>query len=333
MPINLFVDANILLGFYGLSSVEIEELRKLSALIGSGQLVLWFPLNVWDEYVRNRPKVLAEALRALRDSRLKVSFPLIADGMPEREKLEQVAKEAQRLHSELLKILETRAATYSFEADALIAQLFSQARRISTETLLGKAKDRRDLRRPPGKSDSLGDAVHWEALLADIPVGQEIHLVSGDGDFRSPLQQTPALHEYLAAEWHTAKQAGAYLYADLAIFSRKHFPELKLATDVLKAQAISELAASQNFSTTHAVIVKLSAYDLFTPEQARLIVSAALANSQVYWIAGDPDVSQFFHRIIQAHHSTLDAEELKKLYAHMSYQRPPGDVAGGLTPA
>ncbi len=43
MPINLFVDTNVLLSFYAFASDDIEQLRKLEGLIEDGTLVLYVP--------------------------------------------------------------------------------------------------------------------------------------------------------------------------------------------------------------------------------------------------------------------------------------------------
>lgn len=76
----------------------------------------------------------------------------------------------------------------SLYADKLIEEIFAKSTRIKfTESQFCAAKRRADLRSPPGKNNSLGDAINWEALLEAIPDGQDISIVSEDGDFASPL--------------------------------------------------------------------------------------------------------------------------------------------------
>jgi hypothetical protein len=133
---NVFIDANVFLGFYALSPGELEELRKLAALIDS------------------------EALKAQR--------------------------------------------------------------------------------RPPGKSDSLGDALNWEARLEEVARDEDIHIVTADGDFRSAL-----------GSWRINEA---------------------LATDVPKLRAIRSLGTSTNFSETHSTVARLSDLAVFTPAQARPLV-------------------------------------------------------------
>ena len=42
---------------------------------------------------------------------------------------------------------------------------------------------------PPGKRNSLGDAILWEFLLANAPDKEDIYMISGDGDFDSKLDR------------------------------------------------------------------------------------------------------------------------------------------------
>lgn len=313
---NLFVDANVLLGFFGLPPRELEELRKLLALIEEGDLTLWVPSNLQDEFERNRSRVLAEATRALKDSRLKVTFPEISSGLAEREALEEAVKDAQRKHSVLLEVLSSKIVARDLEADAIISALFEKAYAVASEGYVSAARDRRDMRRPPGKSDSLGDAVNWETLLGAVPDQDDLHIVSADTDFRSPVQDS-ALHEYLAKEWFEKKNSVAHLYRDLGSFSKAHFPELKLAGDLPKIKTINQLASSGSFAETHAVVRRLADYDVFTPEQARLLARAAAENSQVRWIATDTDVYELLQRVIETHRDHLDESVVSVLEAAM----------------
>jgi len=60
--LDLYLDTNILLSFYGLSSDDLEELRKLAALLRTGSVRLHLPQQTKEEFIRNRPGKIAEAL-------------------------------------------------------------------------------------------------------------------------------------------------------------------------------------------------------------------------------------------------------------------------------
>lgn len=320
--IHLFLDANALLSPYGLTPKEVAELKKLPALMEAQELTLWLPDIVLDEYQRNRPKVIAEAFKALRDSRLAVTTPSLCEGLPEREALRAAVREAQRAHSELLAVLEAQAANEDLPADEAIRLLTKAASRLPIEPVLAAARERRDLRQPPGKGDSLGDAISWEALLKNVPDEENIHIVSSDPDFRSALHPT-RISEYLESEWAAAKSGQAILYTDFGTFLSKHFAAIHVPSDIPKVRLIQRLATSGSFEGTHSLIGKLNHYDVFTPEQATLIARNAVRNKQVRWIASDPDVREFLTRVIDTHRSVIAPELVSILERCMNDQEPP----------
>ena len=317
---HLFVDANTLLGFYGLPRTELEELAKLIALVRAKSLTVVLTDQVIDEVRRNRAKVLAEARKTLADARISVSWPAISSDLAERAVLEKSLKETQRRHSDLLKALDTAVVGRKLGADALLEELFSVAVVVPTEGLVDKARVRRELGRPPGKGASLGDQLNWEALLSAVPNGENLHVVTDDGDYYS-LYHRDNISEYLADEWEHVVEAPVTAYRDLSKFTREHFPEIVLASDVSKVRAIQALASSGSFAETHAVVARLSQFDLFSPSQARLLVAAAATNAQVRWIADDSDVLELLERVIAAHRDVLESSHVALLEADMYPQR------------
>ncbi|MGH8436683.1 MAG: PIN domain-containing protein [Pseudomonas sp.] len=187
--IHVFLDANILLGLHGLTPREVGELNKIPALIHAEELTLWLPEVVLDEYERNRARVVAEALKSLRESRLAINPPALSEDHQERVALQKAMRATHKAHSELLEALEKAAAEQTLPADKAVKLLRDSAEKPPTGPVLDKARLRRELRRPPGKADSLGDAISWECLLRDVPEFEDLHLVSSDPDFRSPWQR------------------------------------------------------------------------------------------------------------------------------------------------
>jgi hypothetical protein len=319
--IHLCLDANVYLDLHGLAGDQVVELEKLPALTAAGEVILWLPDSVQDEYRRNRPKVVSDALKALRDSRLKVSPPALSQGLPERRALEDAARDVQRAHSTLMRTLEAQAASNSLPADLVIDKLFAAATTIGTAPFLGAARQRRELRQPPGKADSVGDALTWEALLQTLPQGAELHFVSSDQDFQSPL--TPdAFHEYLADQWTRVHGAPAILYSDLDRFLSQHFTAIKVPSDIPKVRLIQDLETSGSFVGTHSIVAQLAKYDVFSAEQARLIALHSVRNSQVRWIAADADVKEFLTRILDSHRASIPPELTGILERSMSGDLP-----------
>ena len=73
----LFIDTNIFLNFYHLSKDDLEELRKLVALVAEGTITLYLPEQVINEFYRNRDAKLADALKKFQQEHLNNQFPQI----------------------------------------------------------------------------------------------------------------------------------------------------------------------------------------------------------------------------------------------------------------
>src|SRR6266508_2366459 len=63
---NIFIDTNIFLSFYNLTSDELEELKKLVVLLRKKKVVLLLPEQVIHEFRRNRAKKISEAISKLQ---------------------------------------------------------------------------------------------------------------------------------------------------------------------------------------------------------------------------------------------------------------------------
>ncbi|WP_108397815.1 PIN domain-containing protein [Devosia submarina] len=62
MPLNLFIDTNVFLNFFHFSGEDLEELKKLTVLIDEGEIALWLPKQVCDEFHRNRDGKIKDAM-------------------------------------------------------------------------------------------------------------------------------------------------------------------------------------------------------------------------------------------------------------------------------
>lgn len=82
-----------------------------------------------------------------------------------------------------------------------------------------EAKTRIDLGNPPGKKKSLGDAVNWEILKDEVPLGEDLYFVGEDVDFYSDLYKDN-FKEMLIDEWQNDKKSTIFCYKRLAHFLR-----------------------------------------------------------------------------------------------------------------
>ncbi|QXQ07882.1 hypothetical protein KX816_07795 [Sphingosinicellaceae bacterium] len=180
----------------------------------------------------------------------------------------------------------------------MVIELLRLGKRIKqSDDVVDKARLRRDIGNPPGKSNSLGDQMNWESLINEVPEGNDIHIVTRDGDYSSKVDKLlPS--RIIEREWYMHKKSSVLLYNSLGQFAKRHFPEIKFPKDVIKNDAINKLVNATNFTVTHSAIETLDdAFDEINSDDAIRIFRAAIDNSQVHWIIDDSDVSNFMKKL------------------------------------
>lgn len=319
---NLFIDTNVFLSFFHLSSDDLEELNKLTVLIEKGELTLWLPEQVDDEFSRNRENKLSDSMKRLAEQKKKPQFPQVCKDYVEYDEIRELQDQFGQKLSALVDKVAKDVSERTLKADHKISELFDKAEFIETsDLLLAKAKRRIDVGNPPGKNGSLGDAINWEALLENIPDSEDLYLVADDKDYYSLLdEQYPK--DFLIDEWDRKKSSNVFFYRRLSQFFKEHYPDIKLASELEKELAIRSLAESCSFAATHAAVAKLSTYTEFTQAQVSELVEPALTNNQVNWIIGDPDVKEFFLALVNSHGGLMKNDERSQLESELHARDP-----------
>ncbi len=307
---NLFIDTNIYLNFYHYTSEDLEELKKLAVAIENREIKLYSTEQVIDEFKRNRESKIADALKKFHDQKLNTKFPQICKEYEEFKSLKKLCKKYADAKDKLVQKLNIDIANRTLGADKIIDDLFDKAEILhSKKKILSAAKTRVDLGNPPGKDGSYGDAINWEVLIAGAP-NEDIYLITDDKDYISPIDENK-LSEFLLEEWRKKKQSEIFFYRRLSEFFRDKFPLIKLASELEKELAISSLISSGKFQDTHLAIARLSKFTDFSDKQINEIVTAAVFNSQIYWIKDDPDVKEFLESVIRGKELIIDPTMLK----------------------
>lgn len=308
---NLFVDTNILLDFFHFTSEDLEELRKLAVLVREGEVKLYVPDQVIDEFKRNRESKIGDALKRCQGQRLSLQFPQLCKEYPEYETLREFQRDYQQTHERLLEDIRQDVQNRELKADHAIEDLLANATRITTDDgILNRARIRVEKGNPPGKKGSLGDAVNWEAVLSAVPNGEDMTIVTDDSDYRSPLD-SETLDGFLRDEWENAHGGVVSFYRNLSSLFRERFPDIKLAAELEKELLIRSLGTSGSFDQTHRIVGKLSKVGEFTPAQREDIAEAAVSNSQIRWIIGDSDVRDFVAQVIEGHEDEIEESVLR----------------------
>lgn len=308
---NLFIDTNIFLSFYHLTNDDLEEIHKLAILIKNGKVVLWLPQQVKDEFNRNRENKISDAMKKLREQKVKPQFPQVCKDYTQYSEIRDLLESYEIKLSSLIDQVNTDVAERTLKADSKISELFEKAQIIESSLgLVEKAKLRMDIGNPPGKDGSIGDAINWETLLAEVSNEEDLYLIADDKDYYSKLDNDK-LKDFLIDEWETAKSTKIYFYRRLSQFFKEHYPDIKLASELEKELAIKDLVNSETFAKTHNAIARLLKYSEFNKPQVNELLQVALTNSQINMIIQDHDVNEFYSDLYNNHLELID-EELKE---------------------
>lgn len=311
-PLNLFVDTNVFLSFFAFSKDDIEELRKVTALVKTKQIKIYVTDQLVREFQRNREKKIHDSLEQLRRIELSKSMPRLVSHLPESNDYLKGIEQLIVLKDNILSSAIEMARTKMFPADELFRELVASTEIIAaTDEDIKEAMRRRDLGDPPGKKDSLGDQINWEILLRAVEEGQALYVVSQDGDFASALNKEEA-NEYLKQEWKNKGGEDLILYNSIRLFVKKHFPHIKVSSDVERRWAIDNLVSSNSFFSTHHAIGHLSPFiGQFSLPEVEEMVHALENNTQIRWICQDADVQAFYRVISEPVTDRLTAEAQK----------------------
>jgi hypothetical protein len=297
-PIHVFIDTNIFLSFFAYTNDDIEELKKLVGLIKNDKIELYLTKQACREFGRNRENKIVQALGDFGKIGLP-GLPRLMAHYPKGGAYTKAVKDLKKTHNDLIVKAKADALAEGFPADKLFAAIMNVEEPIhESEETLARARLRTERNDPPGKAGSFGDRLNWELLLEFATEGTDLHVVSKDGDFSSIIDATKP-HPVLAKEWKNENGGTLHLHTELGAFIAAHFPDIKLATDIERRDAINSLAASRSFASTHFAIAKLNSFvDLLTAPEIDELVEVAIKNGQVGWIGKDPDVQEFFSKIV-----------------------------------
>jgi hypothetical protein len=303
--VHVFIDTNILLNFFHYSKDELDALNSVFASHKHGSATVHLTQQVCNEFKRNRESKIKDALKRFKDTRFAPQFPSFMKGYEGYGAIRDLSGQLQELQKEILEKVEKDVSEQTLLADRLIGEIFGKQKIAPvTKDVYETASMRKSLGNPPGKSNSLGDAVNWTILLASVPPKEDLHIISEDGDFYSSLNEA-RVHPFLLDEWKQAKGANLFAYRTLSAFMQEHFDGVAFAFDKDKDALVEALRTAGAFSITHRLIAELENYQYFSAKEVTRILDAAEENNQFGWIVTDYDVSDFLNRIAVVHMESL----------------------------
>jgi predicted nucleic acid-binding protein len=314
----LFIDTNILLSFYSLNQDDLDELNKLIEAIDKQQIVLLLTDQIVDEFNRNREQRIDGAIKSLRNQTFNPQFPQLCEDYPEIDRVREALKHYEQAHITLTAKILADIKAKTLKADRIIESLFRLGKKfVPNMTTIDRARLRMGIGNPPGKNNSLGDAINWECLLDEVPDGEDLYFITGDKDYCSALNDDD-FSDFLLTEWYHRKQTKIYFYKRLSSFCKEQFPEIAIASVRDKDFLIRDLVNSQSIASTQLAIAKLSYYSEFTAAQVNTIVTAAIYNRQVVWSIEDEQVKNFISSVVANNKQYLDAASLEAIEGLLS---------------
>lgn len=306
----LFIDTNILLSFYSLNQDDLAELNKIIEAIESNQITLLLTNQIVDEFNRNREQRIEGAIKSFRTQTFSTQFPQLCEDYPEIDTLREALKHHEQAHAALTTKILVDIKAKTLKADRIIESFFRLGRQLTPDLdTIEKARLRMSVGNPPGKNNSLGDAINWESLLDETAQGEDLYFITGDKDYCSALNDDN-FSDFLLTEWYGRKQTKIYFYKRLSSFCKDKFPSITLAAARDKDFLIRDLVNSQSITSTQIAIAKLSYYSEFTAAQVNTIVGAAISNRQVGWSIEDDLVKSFLRSVVTNNEQYLDEASL-----------------------
>ncbi|MCE3044168.1 PIN domain-containing protein [Legionella sp. 16cNR16C] len=299
----VFIDTNIYLKFYSFSTSDLKTLETLSTYLDKKHLEIVITQQLKDEFYRNRESTIQKSI----DDFMKINFnqkipTLFLNEISAYKELLKAKKEYENKYNNLLRNIKDSAINESLKADEIISNIFESSHFIkNTNKIYGAALARMRAKNPPGKPNELGDAIHWESFLADLKKGNDLIIISDDGDFRDELDKLRA-KPFLIKEWKSKKNSNLIYFQDLNIFFKKYLPHFELQDQIKEKirELLDCLNNSESFRQTHIIIDELSQYiDDIDENDIKSIIECCFNNNQVLWIIDDPDIRDFILKLQQ----------------------------------
>ena len=182
MP-KIFIDTNVFLDFYRAKKDSLEILRELYQHSGS----IVFPSLVYDEFLRNRVKIIEQVINSLRNEKPKYFTSAIVEGLEVFEDLKRFREEHKKyLDITISKLEEIKEDSKQDDVFLELSKLYKSEKIEIYEhdnSIIDKAQRRHLLGAPPGTDKiKICDEVIWETLLARM--NDDILIVSRDSTYK-----------------------------------------------------------------------------------------------------------------------------------------------------
>jgi PIN domain len=206
----IFVDANILLDFYGapFGNAGLTLLQRINnhhdVIITGDQVEM--------EFKKNRQRVIRESFGKVIVSSAQVTLPAFLVGSPEEKELKRLQTEmdaqANAIKDSVKAMLRDPTSDPVYDVVEALVRAdtpFSLSRKKPERTEIRELAEKRfKLGYPPRKSrdTSIGDAINWEWMLHCVDKSQrDLIVVTRDSDYGESVDGQAALNDWLSEEF------------------------------------------------------------------------------------------------------------------------------------
>lgn len=217
----IFLDANIVLGFWSLSKNRVSSELILPLLDIKSHIFV--TKQVVDEIDRNKLRVFIESASWKRDN-IPPEFPdhfvIGREYHAFNKKNRQIKADiegAERERRELALKIAKEISTNTDQVTQVISPMLNCAFEPTMEQLVA-ARARKERGNPPGKkSDPLGDQISWQQILDKADGVKRVYIVTRDSDYTSDIQGSLLLNPLLSRELHDRGVRDIQVYDRLAV--------------------------------------------------------------------------------------------------------------------
>ncbi|WP_120497066.1 PIN domain-containing protein [Kiloniella sp. EL199] len=314
---HVFIDTNIILSFLHFSKDDLDALQNVFASHTHGSASIHLTQQVCDEFKRNRENRIKDALKRFKDNKFSAQLPSFMKPYSEYDEIRELSSKLQKKQKDILVKVDQEVTEQNLLADKLIKEIFDKSDIIETSReIYDLASMRMSIGNPPGKNSSIGDAINWIILLDVVPNGENLHVISEDGDFYSSINEISP-HPFLQEEWSEKKGSELVVYRKLSEFMKEHFDGVAFSFDKNKEALFDELMNAGSFSRTHGIISRLEEYSYFSLKEVCKILDGASENDQFGSIITDYDVSDFLNRIAVPRLGELISDKHKQIVQYV----------------
>jgi len=236
-----FVDTNIYLEYFRMSSATVDSLKELLRLLRNDDLKLILPKQVKDEYWRNKKGIIKKNKATIREQiPKKLKLPNLAANLKEAKKVKKDYLKFKSSLNKLIKKYDTLLKGKT-KVEKLIEDIFKMA--VSSDedkNIIEKGYYRYLKGNPPGKNNSYGDAIIWETLIEKFTDGK-LSIITDDKDWYVD-EDKESLNELLTREWQEKTGRKLKIYSTLSEFINKF-----TGKKIIKKEIIQEEKAQKEY--------------------------------------------------------------------------------------